>query len=99
MENLSALFGSRIIEAFANLPRPLGDRICYGPLLDSQRVSRPEVIQLGPAMFKPLCDELALMGCLLLWLTSAGLPASSKNGLHRGVRGMALSTVEKSNQH
>ena len=26
-------------------------------------------------------------------------PASSKNGLHRGVRGMALSTVEKSNQH
>ena len=33
-------------------------------------------------------------GCLLLKLISVGLPASPKNGLHRGVRGMALSIVE-----
>ena len=46
-----------------------------------------------------IIEDNPTSGCLLLWLTSAGLPASSKNGLHRGVRGMALSTVEKSNQH
>ena len=33
-------------------------------------------------------------GCLLLRLISVGLPASSKNGLHRGVRRTARSSAE-----
>ena len=71
-----------------------GDLRCGGSVAGKPVVQREhQHIGFGSVVWQRK-GEYCGVGCLLLKLISVGLPASPKNGLHRGVRRTARSSAE-----